>query len=93
MAAAQRFGTLGVALHDRFQDLGMLVPDIRRLLVAHQRLAHHARRVPDTPPARRRDVPMLADRFGADAGRIARIVLWTTALAFLSFTAVVALPN
>jgi malonate transporter len=103
-------------------------------------LARAQRRVADTPPARRRDVPlvvglklllhpllvygagraaialgvpldpfavvvlalvaalpaasnvpMLAERFGADAGRIARIVLWTTALAFLSFTAVVAL--
>ena len=37
------------------------------------------------------NVPMLAERFGADAGRIARIVLWTTALAFLSFSAAVAL--
>ena len=37
------------------------------------------------------NVPMLAERFGADAGRIARIVLWTTALAFGSFTAAVAL--
>jgi predicted permease len=37
------------------------------------------------------NVPMLAERFGADAGRIARIVLWTTTLAFLSFTAAVAL--
>jgi predicted permease len=37
------------------------------------------------------NVSMLAERFGADAGRIARIVLLTTALAFASFTAVVAL--
>ena len=37
------------------------------------------------------NVPMLAERFGADAGRIARIVLVTTALAFLSFSAAVAL--
>ena len=37
------------------------------------------------------NVPMLAERFGADVGRIARIVLWTTALAFGSFTAAVAL--
>lgn len=37
------------------------------------------------------NVPMLAERFGADAGRIARIVLWTTTLAFASFTAAVAL--
>ena len=36
------------------------------------------------------NVPMLAERFGADAGRIARIVLLTTALAFLSFSAAVA---
>ena len=37
------------------------------------------------------NVPMLAERFGADAGRIARIVLVTTALAFLTFSAAVAL--
>ncbi|CAD5367037.1 conserved membrane hypothetical protein [Rubrivivax sp. A210] len=37
------------------------------------------------------NVPMLAERFGADAGRIARIVLLSTALAFLSFSAAVAL--
>lgn len=37
------------------------------------------------------NVPMLAERFGADAGRIARIVLLTTALAFLTFTAAVAI--
>lgn len=37
------------------------------------------------------NVPMLAERFGADAGRIARIVLLTTALAFGTFTATVAL--
>ena len=37
------------------------------------------------------NVPMLAERFGADAGRIARIVLFSTALAFLSFSAAVAL--
>ena len=36
------------------------------------------------------NVPMLAERFGADAGRIARIVLLSTALAFLSFSAAVA---
>jgi hypothetical protein len=28
---------------------------------------------------------MLAERFGADNGRIARIILWTTAIAFFSF--------
>lgn len=32
------------------------------------------------------NVPMLAERFGADAGRIARIVLVTTALAFVTFS-------
>jgi malonate transporter len=32
------------------------------------------------------NVPMLAERFGADSGRIARIVLVSTALAFGSFT-------
>jgi predicted permease len=37
------------------------------------------------------NVPMLAERFGADAGRIARVVLATTALAFASFPVVVAL--
>jgi predicted permease len=30
------------------------------------------------------NVPMLAERFGAHAGRIARVVLVSTALAFLS---------
>ena len=37
------------------------------------------------------NVPMLAERFGADAGRIARIVLVSTGLASLSFSAAVAL--
>lgn len=37
------------------------------------------------------NVPMLAERFGADAGRIARIVLLTTAAAFVSFSGAVAL--
>ncbi|HNB44186.1 MAG TPA: AEC family transporter [Burkholderiaceae bacterium] len=37
------------------------------------------------------NVPMLAERYGADAGRIAQIVLFTTALAFLTFTGTVAL--
>jgi malonate transporter and related proteins len=37
------------------------------------------------------NVPMLAERFGADAGRVARIVLVSTALAFVSFTAAVGL--
>jgi predicted permease len=37
------------------------------------------------------NVPMLAERFGADTARIARIVLITTALAFVSFSAAVAL--
>jgi hypothetical protein len=36
-------------------------------------------------------IPMLAERFGADAGRIARIVLFATAASFVSFSAVVAL--
>jgi malonate transporter len=31
------------------------------------------------------NVSMLAERFGADNGRIARIILWTTAVAFFSF--------
>lgn len=37
------------------------------------------------------NVTMLAERFGADAGRIARIVLWTTAAAFGTFTLAVAM--
>ena len=36
-------------------------------------------------------IPMLAERFGADAGRIARIVLFATAASFFSFSAAVAL--
>ena len=37
------------------------------------------------------NVAMLAERFGADNGRIARIILLSTVLAFFSFPAVVAL--
>ena len=37
------------------------------------------------------NVPMLAERFSADTGRIARVVLVTTALAFLTFSSAVAL--
>ena len=37
------------------------------------------------------NVAMLAERFGADNGRIARIILLSTALAFLTFSAAVAL--
>jgi len=37
------------------------------------------------------NVSLLAERFGADNGRIARIILVSTAVAFLSFSAVVAL--
>ena len=37
------------------------------------------------------NVPMLAQRFGADAGRVARIVLATTTLAFVSFSIAVSL--
>ena len=36
-------------------------------------------------------IPMLAERFGADAGRIARIVLFATAASFVTFSAAVAL--
>jgi malonate transporter and related proteins len=36
------------------------------------------------------NVALLAERFGADTGRIARIILLTTAAAFFSFSAVVA---
>jgi malonate transporter and related proteins len=36
-------------------------------------------------------IPMLAERFGADAARIARIVLFATAVAFFSFSGAVAL--
>ena len=37
------------------------------------------------------NVPMLAERFGADAARTARVVLWTTVLAFGSFMVAVRL--
>lgn len=37
------------------------------------------------------NVSILAERFGADSGRIARIILLTTAAAFLTFSAAVAL--
>jgi malonate transporter len=37
------------------------------------------------------NVAMLAERFGADNGRIARIILWSTAAAFFSFSAAVAI--
>jgi hypothetical protein len=33
---------------------------------------------------------LLCERFGADTARIARIILWSTASAFLSFSAAVA---
>ncbi len=36
-------------------------------------------------------IPMLAERFGADSGRIARIVLFATAASFVTFSAAVAL--
>lgn len=36
------------------------------------------------------NVSLLAERFEADNGRIARIILWTTAIAFFSFSAAVA---
>ena len=37
------------------------------------------------------NVALLAERFGADNGRIARVILWSTALAFFSFSGFVAL--
>lgn len=37
------------------------------------------------------NVPMLAERYGADAGRVAQVVLWTTVLAFGSFAVAVRL--
>ena len=37
------------------------------------------------------NVAMLSERFGADNGRIARIILVSTAAAFLTFSGVVAL--
>ena len=37
------------------------------------------------------NVPMLAERFGADTGRVARVVLVSTVLAFATFAAIVAL--
>mgnify|MGYP005805957247 CR=1 FL=1 len=39
------------------------------------------------------NVAMLAERFGADTGRIARIILLTTSAAFLTFSAAVALSR
>ena len=36
-------------------------------------------------------IPMLSERFGADSGRIARIVLFATAASFVTFSAVVVL--
>jgi predicted permease len=39
------------------------------------------------------NVSLLAERFGADTGRIARIILLTTAAAFLTFSGAVALLN
>ena len=39
------------------------------------------------------NVAILAERFGADTGRIARIILVSTALSFLSFSAAVALAQ
>ena len=39
------------------------------------------------------NVSLLAERFGADNGRVARIILWSTAAAFFSFSAVVALQR
>lgn len=39
------------------------------------------------------NVSMLAERFGADNGRIARIILWTTVAAFFSFPLVVSLAR
>ena len=37
------------------------------------------------------NVSLLAERFGADNGRVARIILWTTVVAFFSFSGAVAL--
>jgi hypothetical protein len=37
------------------------------------------------------NVALLSERFGADTGRIARIILLTTAAAFLTFSGAVAL--
>lgn len=37
------------------------------------------------------NVSLLAERFGAENGRVARVILWSTALAFFSFSTAVAL--
>ena len=37
------------------------------------------------------NVSLLAERFGADNGRVARVILYSTAAAFFSFSAAVAL--
>ena len=34
------------------------------------------------------NVSLLAERYGADNGRVARIILWSTAVAFFSFSLV-----
>ncbi|HRN76910.1 AEC family transporter [Ottowia sp.] len=39
------------------------------------------------------NVSLLAERFGADNGRVARVILWSTAAAFFSFSAIVALVS
>ena len=39
------------------------------------------------------NVSLLAERFGADNGRVARVILWSTALAFFSFSTAVALRS
>ena len=39
------------------------------------------------------NVSMLAERFGADNGRIARIILWSTVAAFFSFPVVALAPR
>ncbi len=36
------------------------------------------------------NVSLLAERFGADNGRVARVILWSTALAFITFSGLVA---
>ena len=63
---------LGVALAARAAGLPLGLPAVTALVL-----------VAALPSAS--NVSMLAERFGADNGRIARIILWTTVAAFFSF--------
>ena len=63
---------LGVALAGRAAGLPLSMPAVATLVL-----------VAALPSAS--NVSMLAERFGADNGRVARIILWTTVAAFFTF--------